>query len=263
MIEIKNIKLVVSEGTPLERSILNGINLKIGAGEFVTVIGTNGAGKSTLLNIISGECFPSQGKIEIDGKDVTLLPSYHRAHWVARVFQDPLIGSCGELTIAENMALAMGRGGTPGIKRDLKRAVTRQLRSHFQEALTKLNLGLETRLDTPMNQLSGGQRQAVSLVMSTLSPMKILLLDEHTSALDPKAAEQIMNRTDQIVREHHLTALMVTHSLTQALHFGSRTVLLHEGKVARDLAGQERSSLSAHDLLDLYGETSPKGEPSD
>jgi putative ABC transport system ATP-binding protein len=252
MIEIKNVNFSVSIGTPLERAILNGINLKIGTGEFVTVIGTNGAGKSTLLNLISGECLATGGSIEIDGEDATRLSSYQRAHWVARVFQDPLLGSCGELTVAENMALAARRG----CKRSLKRGVTHSLRTQYQEVLASLKLGLENRLDTLMNQLSGGQRQAVSLVMSTLSPMKILLLDEHTSALDPKTAEQVMHTTNQMMRENNLTALMVTHSLTQALQHGTRTILLHGGKVARDLLGSERSSLSAHNLLDLYGDTS-------
>ncbi len=248
MIELNNVKQVVGQGTPLERWVLNGINLKIQEGEFVTVIGTNGAGKSTLLNGVAGECLPTCGTIQIDGQDVTRLESYQRAKWIARVFQDPLMGSCGDLTVAENMALASQRGSF----RSLRRALSSQIRSKFKEALVDLNLGLEERLDVPMNQLSGGQRQAISLVMSTLSPMKVLLLDEHTSALDPRTAEHIMNVTAQIIREKKLTALMVTHSLSQAIRYGSRTILLHEGRVVRDLSGPERVGLSVKDLLAMY-----------
>lgn len=248
MIELKNVKLRVAQGTPLERTLLNGIDLKIEEGEFVTVIGTNGAGKSTLLNSIAGELLPTEGIISIDNDDVTRLATHERAHWVARVFQDPLVGSCGDLTVAENMALAYRRGSS----RRFCRAVTSERRAAFQTALASLNLGLEDRLDTLMNQLSGGQRQAVSLMMSTLNPMKILLLDEHTSALDPKTAAQVMETTDRIVREKKLTTLMVTHSLSQALHYGTRTLLLNEGRVAKDLKGTERSSLKADDLMSLY-----------
>lgn len=248
MIELKNVKVIISPSTPLEKCILNGLNLKIEKGEFVTVLGTNGAGKSTLLNAIAGECSLSGGSIALDDEVVTLLPAHKRSRSVARVFQDPLVGSCGDLTVIENMALALKRGG----HRNLRRSTPSQLRDQFQEKLSSLKLGLENRLDIPMNQLSGGQRQAVSLVMSTLSSMKILLLDEHTSALDPKTAETIMELTDRIVRENHLTAMMVTHSLTQAVNFGTRTILLHEGKVAKDFTGAERSSMNAHTLLDLY-----------
>ena len=249
MIELKNIKLTVAQGTASEKAILNGIDLSIGKGEFVTVIGTNGAGKSTLLNLISGECLPTQGTIEIGGEDVTSSGTYQRASQISRVFQDPLVGSCGELTIEENMALAGQRGKVRG----LRKAITSQLRAQFREALAGLKLGLENKLNIPMSQLSGGQRQAVSLVMSTLNPLKVLLLDEHTSALDPRTAEQIMIATDRVVRENQLTALMVTHSLTQALRFGTRTVLLDQGKVGRDFSGLDRSALSAHKLLEFYG----------
>ena len=251
MIELNRVKVFISPGTPLEKQILNGIDLKIKEGEFVTVIGTNGAGKSTFLNIIAGEVLATEGTILIDNKDTTQIPSHERAQWVARVFQDPLLGSCGDLTIAENMALAALRGS----KRGLKPAITHTLRSQCQEVLSRLQLGLENRLDTPMNQLSDGQRQAVSLAMSALSPMKILLLDEHTSALDPKTAEQVMNTTSQIVEEYKLTVLMVTHNLTQALQYGTRTLLIHQGKVAQDLRGADRASLNANSLFRLYGDS--------
>jgi putative ABC transport system ATP-binding protein len=248
MIKLTDVNWVISAGTPLEKRILQGLNLEVRAGEFVTLIGTNGAGKSTLLNIISGEAQLTSGEIEIAGKRVTNWSSHQRAGLIARVFQDPMVGTCGEMTIAENMTLACRRGKSRG----LRMAISSELKDEFRTNLKRLNLGLENRLDIPMNQLSGGQRQAVSLVMSTLTPLKILLLDEHTSALDPKTAEMVLTLTEQLAREKNLTVLMITHSLSQALRFGTRTVLLHRGRIARDYSDSARTSLSSKDLFELY-----------
>jgi len=249
MITLNNIHVTFSPGTITEKNALLGVNLKIQEGEFVTVIGSNGAGKSTLLNAIAGEVLPSQGSICIDDKDVSKLAPHARADLVARVFQDPLSGTCADLTIAENMALALQRGK----RRGLSWALSHNTRDLFYQTLKNLDLGLENRIDTLMSLLSGGQRQAVSLLMATLSPLKILLLDEHTSALDPKTAAYVMELSQRIITEKQLTALMVTHSLHQALHYGTRTIMLHEGKIIYDVSGPERASLTAQDLLKQFG----------
>jgi len=249
MITLSHLKVTFAPGTVMEKKALRGINLKIAEGEFITVIGSNGAGKSTLLNAIAGEVMSTQGAIHIDEKDVTRLPAHGRAGLVARVFQDPLAGTCGDLTIAENMALAHHRGQRCGLGKGLSRAN----RAYYAETLETLKLGLENRLDTTMSLLSGGQRQAVSLLMATLSPLKILLLDEHSSALDPKTAAFVMKLTEDIVAKKKLTALMVTHSLHQALHTGTRTIMLHEGKLIYDVSGEARSKLTVPDLLKQFG----------
>lgn len=249
MIRLQDIHVTFAPDTVMEKKGLRGINLNIEEGEFVTVIGSNGAGKSTLLNSIAGEILPTAGSIYIDDDNMTKLPSYARANFVARVFQDPLAGSCGDLTIAENLALAQRRGKS----RCLSWALSKPLKQEVKEVLKRLKLGLEDRLDTSMSLLSGGQRQAVSLLMATLSPLKILLLDEHTSALDPKTAAYVMDLTQTIINEKNLTALMVTHSLQQALHYGTRTIMLHEGKIIYDVKGEERSKLTSQDLLKQFG----------
>lgn len=248
MIVLENIFVTFNVGTPLEKEALKGIDLTIGAGDFLTIIGGNGAGKSTLLNVLSGEVKVAKGKIKIQEKDVTGLSTEQRAKYVGRVFQDPMVGTCSELTIEENFALAYRRGE----RRGLWPALTKKLREYFREELAKLNLGLERRMRDPMASLSGGQRQAVSLLMATLHPSQILLLDEHTSALDPKMAERVMQLTQDLITKHGLTALMVTHSLHQALDFGNRTVLMQEGHIVRDLHGPERSSLTPNDLVQLF-----------
>ena len=249
MITLKNIKVTFNPGTLIEKKALRGIDLCINDGEFVTVIGSNGAGKSTVLNVIAGEILPSSGSIRIDKTNVTKSPSYARAGMVARVFQDPLAGTCGNLTICENMALAERRGASRG----LSLALSAVKRREYADLLGRLNLGLHDRLDTLIGTLSGGQRQAISLLMATLSPLNILLLDEHTAALDPKTAAFIMKLSEDIIREKNLTALMVTHSLAQALQSGTRTVMLHEGRVIYDVSGEERSKLTPQDLLAKFG----------
>jgi putative tryptophan/tyrosine transport system ATP-binding protein len=249
MIKLENIHVTFAPGTITEKKALRGIDLRIDEKEFLTVIGSNGAGKSTLLNLIAGEVIASQGKLLVDQEDVTSWPAHQRVDMVARVFQDPLAGTCGELTIAENLALAARRGQ----RRCWVKAITKIDRDFFKTKLSRLKLGLENRLDTQMSLLSGGQRQAVSLIMATLSPMKIFLLDEHTSALDPKTAAFIMDLTQQIIEEEQLTALMITHSLHQALHLGSRTIMLHEGKIIYDVAGATREAVTVPDLLAKFG----------
>lgn len=247
MIRLKNIHVTYSAGTVREYKALRGLNMHIQDGEFVTVIGSNGAGKSTLLNVLSGVCFPEKGNVVLDGLDVTSWTTERRAPLVARVFQDPLAGTCADLTLAENLALAIRRGGTPS----LARAVTHDLLDEFRTSLKALKLG--DRLDTLVGSLSGGQRQAISLIMATLSPLKILLLDEHTSALDPKTADFVMQLTHELVSKKKLTTVMVTHSLHQALQWGNRTVTLHEGRVISDMQGEERQQTSVADLLNKFG----------
>jgi len=249
MIILKNIHVGFAKGTATEKKALNGINLEIGAGEFVVVIGSNGAGKSTLLNTIAGEVIPSKGSIEIEGKDVTRLPTHQRSDLVARVFQDPLAGTCADLTIAENMALALSRGKSRGLRSCSSKCDLEM----FKGEVTKMNLGVEGRMNTMMSMLSGGQRQAVSLLMATLSPLQILLLDEHTAALDPKTAAYVMELTRKIILEKNLTALMVTHSLRQALDYGTRTIMLHNGEIIYDVRGDERKHLTVDDLLKQFG----------
>lgn len=251
MMQLRNLFKTFNPGTPIENPALRGINLDIAAGEFVTVIGSNGSGKSTMLNAISGDLRVDSGEIIIDGKDVTRLNTWQRAGVVARVFQDPMIGTCEALSIEENLALSLQRGQSRG----LKRAVRAELHDLFRSKLAHLNLGLENRLSDQMGLLSGGQRQAVSLLMASLQPSRILLLDEHTAALDPKTAAFVLKLTDQIVAENQLTALMVTHSMRQALDHGSRTIMLHQGKVVLDISGEERASMDVPDLLALFERT--------
>lgn len=248
MIRALGIVVIFNRGTPMEAPALRGLDLEIPAGQFVTVIGSNGAGKSTLLNVLTGDAPIASGRIEIDGLDVTGWTPPRRAQLVARVFQDPMAGSCADLSIEENLALAAGRGR----RRGLGLALDRRRRDDFRARLRVLSLGLENRLGDRMGLLSGGQRQAVSLLMATLQPMKILLLDEHTAALDPKTAEFVLELTAKIVAEQKLTTLMVTHSMRQALDHGERTVMLHEGRIVFDVAGPERKGLDVPDLLALF-----------
>ena len=249
MIRLQNIKITFGAHTVLEKKAIRGISLNIEEGDFITVIGSNGAGKSSLLNAIAGDAKITSGHIFIDDEDVTTKAAYERAHAVARVFQDPLIGTCGDLSIEENMALALNRGKSRGFTH----ALNEKNNALFQDALKRLKLGLDKRLHTSMALLSGGQRQAVSLLMATLSPLKILLLDEHTSALDPKTAAYVLKLTEQIVSEKKLTALMVTHSLQQALKIGNRTIILHNGRLLYDVKGDERAKLTPQDLLEHFG----------
>ena len=248
MIQFNKLKVVFNGGTAIEKRALNGVSLSIKEREFVTVIGGNGAGKTTLLSALCGNVIPSSGTVIIGEVDVTKWPVWRRAGYVARVFQDPIAGTCAHLSIEENLALANKRAQ----QHTFCRALSKEARGKFIEQLARLGLGLEKRLRDPMGLLSGGQRQAVSLLMCTLQPMKILALDEHTAALDPKTADFVMGLTHQIIAENNLTVLMVTHSMQQALSYGSRTVMLSEGKVVFDVKDAKRKQVTTQDLLDLF-----------
>lgn len=248
MIELKNITVTFNPGTPLEHQAFKNISLKIETGQFVTVIGGNGAGKSTLMNVISGDVCANTGDIILDGKSVIHQLPYERAKLISRVFQDPLLGTFSELTIEENLSLAYFRGK----KRNLFPALNTQLRSSFREHLAHIGIGLEKRLKDKMGLLSGGQRQAVSLLMATLQPSKILLLDEHTAALDPKMENLILELTRRLIEEKKLTTLMITHCMNQALEFGTRTLVMHQGKIVRDLQNSERQGLKPTELIPYF-----------
>ena len=248
MLSAQNLRLTFNPGTPIETQALQGMSLEIPPGQFVTVIGSNGAGKSTFLNAISGEQRVDSGIVLIDGEDVTRQAVWDRARKVARVFQDPMAGTCENLTIEENMSLALGRGQFRG----LRRAVREEMRLLFRERLAMLGLGLERRLADRIGLLSGGQRQAVSLLMASLCPSRILLLDEHTAALDPRTAKFVLDLTVRVVAEQGLTTMMVTHSMRQALDVGDRTVMLHQGRVVLDVSGDVRKGLDVPDLLSMF-----------
>ena len=251
MLKAENLVVTFHPGTPIENPVLRGLSLTIPTGQFVSVIGSNGAGKSTFLNAIAGDIMLDRGTVSIDGEDVTHQPAHRRAARVARVFQDPMAGTCEALTIEENMALALSRGQP----RDLRFALNDERRDLFREKLAILGLGLESRLTDRIGLLSGGQRQAVSLLMAAIQPSRILLLDEHTAALDPKTAAFVLELTARIVRENHLTAMMVTHSMRQALDYGTRTVMLHRGQVVLDVQGEERDQMDVPDLLHMFERT--------
>ncbi len=248
MIELKDIEVTFNPGTVLENRALRGVSLEVPEHQFLTIIGSNGAGKSTLLGAVSGETPMIGGRVIIDGTDVTPFPVYKRANLAARVFQDPLAGTCGSLTIEENLALAYKRGSVRG----WKMAISSKRRELFRERISILGLGLEDRLGDNIGLLSGGQRQAVSLIMATLAESKLLLLDEHTAALDPRMAAFVIDLTKKVIQEFDLTALMVTHSMKDALACGDRTVMLHQGKIVLDVSGDSRAKMGVSDLLEMF-----------
>ncbi len=250
MIRLDGVAVHFGQGTANETRALSAVDLAIAGGEFVTVIGSNGAGKSTLLNAIAGDVPVTGGTIAIDARDVTRWSPARRADRVSRVFQDPLAGTCAELTVAENLALAARRG----CGRGLRLAVARRDRPGYAAALERLGLGLEDRLDEPIGRLSGGQRQAVALLMATLAPTRLLLLDEHVAALDPRTAALVLDLTRRLVAEGGLTALMVTHAMRHALDCGDRTIMLHEGRVILDIAGEARRRTSVDDLVARFAD---------
>lgn len=252
MLKIKNLYKTFNAGTVNEKRALSGLELTLDKGDFVTVIGGNGAGKSTMLNAISGVWKPDYGSIEIDGVDVTNMPAYKRASLLCRVFQDPMKGTAPDMEIAENLAIAARRGQ----KRRLRWGCTKAEREQYRELLSQLDLGLEDRLTSKVGLLSGGQRQAVTLLMATLKNPKLLLLDEHTAALDPKTAEKVLTITDKLVRENGLTTLMVTHNMHDAINYGNRLIMMDEGRVVVDVRGEEKSRLTKRELLNLFEQKS-------
>ena len=251
MIQLHGIHKFFNRGEGHEIHALRGVDLELAEGEFVTVIGSNGAGKSTLLNTVAGVYTPDQGSVVIGGRDVTRLQEHQRASMIGRVFQNPLDGTAGSLTIEQNMALALQRGQ----RRGFRRGVSAQRREQFRAALKMLEMGLEDRLQAPVRLLSGGQRQALTLLMATLRRPQVLLLDEHTAALDPGAAAQVESLTRQIIAEHGLTTLMVTHNMQQALSLGSRTLMLHGGQIILDLRSPQRDTLTVQDLIAHFART--------
>ena len=252
MLDLKNIRKTFNSRTVNEKVALNGVNLHLNEGDFVTMIGGNGAGKSTLLNAIAGVWPIDQGSIVLAGEDITKLPEHKRAALLGRVFQDPMMGTAATMQIEENLAIAARRGK----KRTLKVGITRDEREEYREKLKVLGLGLESRLTAKVGLLSGGQRQALTLLMATLNAPKLLLLDEHTAALDPKTAAKVLELTETIIAEQRLTAMMVTHNMNDAIRLGNRLIMMHEGNVIFDVAGEEKKSLTVPDLLQKFEEVS-------
>ncbi|NLM51521.1 MAG: ABC transporter ATP-binding protein [Firmicutes bacterium] len=252
MLSIKGVYKVFNPGTVNEKTALNNINLELKAGDFVTVIGGNGSGKSTLLNCIAGVHAVDAGSIFIDGIDVTKIPEHKRAGMLGRVFQDPMVGTAANMGIEENLALAYRRGQ----KRTLKWMITSQERKLYKELLSQLDLGLENRLSDKVGLLSGGQRQALTLLMATLKRPKLLLLDEHTAALDPKTAVKVLAITDKFIRESNLTTLMVTHNMRDAIRYGNRLIMMHEGRILLDITEEAKKKLTVEDLLKRFGQAS-------
>lgn len=250
MIEIRNLSKKFNPGTPNEVFALDNISCKIEQGSFVVLLGTNGSGKSTLLNAISGNFFPDSGSIILDGDDITKLEEHKRARYIGRVFQNPFSGTAPEMTIAENLALAVKRG----CHRGFGWALPKNSIDEFKKRIKSLNMGLEERLDSPIGKLSGGQRQALTLLMATWIKPKLLLLDEHTAALDPKTANKVIQLTEDIVNKDSLTTMMVTHSMQQAVNMGDRILMMNNGKIVYDIKSDEKRRIKTHDLLAMFDE---------
>ncbi len=259
MLDLFGVRKVFNAGTVNERVALDGVDLHLSEGEFVTVIGGNGAGKSTMLNAIAGVWPVDGGRILVDGQDVTGLPDYRRAALIGRVFQDPMMGTAPDMQIVENLALALRRGK----RRSLSWGVTQKEKELFYEQLASLGLGLEERMTSKVGLLSGGQRQALTLLMASLARPRLLLLDEHTAALDPTTAAKVLELSDRIVAEHGLTAIMITHNMTDAIRHGSRLVMMNEGKIIFDVSGEEKAKLTKRDLMDKFAEIAGAGKESD
>ena len=250
MLDLKGIKKTFNPGSITEKKALQGIDLHLNDGDFVTIIGGNGAGKSTMLNAIAGVWPIDEGSIHIDGQDVTAVPEHKRAALLGRVFQDPMTGTAANMQIEENLALAARRGK----KRGLGWEVTKAEREKYHDMLVSLDLGLEDRLSAKVGLLSGGQRQALTLMMATMVKPKLLLLDEHTAALDPKTAAKVLEITDKVITENHLTALMITHNMSDAIKHGNRLIMMNEGKIVYDVSGEEKKNLTVEDLMKKFSE---------
>ena len=259
MLEIQNVSKTFNAGTVNQKTALNGLNLKLNEGDFVTVIGGNGAGKSTMLNAVAGVWPVDEGKIIIDGVDVTRLSEHQRAAYIGRVFQDPMRGTAADMQIAENLALAKRRGQ----RRGLSWGVTKAEKDEYVELLKRLDLGLDTRLNAKVGLLSGGQRQALTLLMATLTRPRLLLLDEHTAALDPATAAKVLELSDRIVRENQLTAMMITHNMKDAIVHGNRLIMMNEGRIILDIEGEEKKKLTKQDLLEKFAEVAGAQVESD
>ncbi|MBE6582147.1 MAG: ABC transporter ATP-binding protein [Ruminococcaceae bacterium] len=252
MLEIKNVTKIFNGGTVNEKVALSDVSLTLEDGDFVTVIGGNGAGKSTILNMVAGVYPVDAGNIVIDGVDVTRLPEHKRAKYIGRVFQDPMMGTAADMWVEENLAIADRRGK----RRGFSWAITKKDKAKYKELLKQLDLGLETRMTSKMGLLSGGQRQAITLLMATLKRPKLLLLDEHTAALDPKTAAKVLEITDRLVKENSLTALMVTHNMKDAIAYGNRLIMMNAGKVILDVKGEEKKNLTIEALLEMFTKAS-------
>ncbi len=259
MLDVNNIYKTFDPGTVNEKTALNGLSLHLDDGDFVTVIGGNGAGKSTLLNAVAGVWPVDEGTISIGGVDVTHLAEHKRAKYIGRVFQDPMMGTAATMRIEENMALAARRGQS----RTLRAGITRKEREEYHEMLKILDLGLEDRLATKVGLLSGGQRQALTLLMATLKRPQLLLLDEHTAALDPKTAAKVLDATERIVNKDHLTTLMITHNMKDAIVHGNRLIMMYEGNIALDISGEAKKKLTVEDLLSRFGQATGSDEADD
>ncbi|MDD7449842.1 MAG: ATP-binding cassette domain-containing protein [Treponema sp.] len=247
MIELKNIGIIFAEGTPDENIALKNISLTINKGDFITVIGSNGAGKSTLYNIIAGSLQPTSGSITLDGNDITREPEYKRAHYIGRIFQNPLLGTAGKMSLEDNMIICEKKG-----YKGLKISLNRKKREQFRQQLAVLGMGLEDRLTDNVEQFSGGQRQALTLLMAVMSHPSLLLLDEHTAALDPANAEVVMNLTRRFAEEYNLTVMMITHNMNHALAYGNRLLMMDAGEIIMDLSGEEKSKLTADAVVERF-----------
>ncbi len=259
MLELRNIHKTFNPGTVNAKKALDGLNLTLHEGDFVTVIGGNGAGKSTMLNAISGTFAIDEGQILLDGKDITRLPEHKRAQYLGRVFQDPMMGTAATMQIEENLALAARRGQ----RRTLRKGITRAERENYREQLKILDLGLENRLTAKVGLLSGGQRQALTLLMATLRQPRLLLLDEHTAALDPKTAAKVLEATERIVSRSGLTTLMITHNMRDAITYGNRLIMMYDGHIVVDVSGEEKKHLTVEHLLGLFSQASGSTEVND
>lgn len=252
MLELKNIFKTFNAGTIDEKKVFEDLNLTLNDGDFVTIIGGNGAGKSTMLNVISGTVTPDEGNVLIDGVDITNLPEYKRAEYIGRVFQDPRMGTAADMWVEENMSVAQSRGK----KRGIGWAINKKDREDYRELLKQLDLGLEDRLTSKVGLLSGGQRQAITLLMATMQNPKLLLLDEHTAALDPQTAAKVLDITEDLVTKNKITTLMVTHNMKDAIRLGNRLIMMYNGKIIYDISGEEKKKLEVSDLMELFAKAS-------